>query len=51
MTFAKRQRETDKKRLADEKRQRRAQRSKEDPIEPETLICKPILDEEEAGQG
>jgi hypothetical protein len=47
MTFAKRQRETDKKRLAEEKRARRAERGKQEPTEPEVIICKPIVDEEQ----
>ncbi|MBA2481723.1 MAG: hypothetical protein H0V44_13755 [Planctomycetes bacterium] len=47
MTFAKRQRETDKKRLAEQKRARRAERGKQDSTEPEVIICKPIIDEEE----
>lgn len=42
MTFAKRQREAEKKRIAAEKRARRAQRGKEGPAEPEIIIHKPV---------
>lgn len=47
-TFAKRQREMDKKRWAEEKRKRKAERRAAGPdavaSEPE-LVCRPILDE------
>ena len=46
VTFAKRQREMDKKRQAEEKRARRAERAKEGPREPEITIHKPIVDGE-----
>jgi hypothetical protein len=45
-TFAKRQREVEKKRIAEEKRARRALRNKAGPTEPEILICKPIVDDQ-----
>ncbi len=47
-TFAKRQREMEKKRIAAEKRLRRHDRTDEGPApEPEITICKPIIDEEQ----
>jgi hypothetical protein len=47
-TFAKRQREMEKKRTAAEKRARRHDRTPgEGPVEPEITICKPIIDEEQ----
>ncbi len=48
-TFAKRQREMEKKRIAAEKRLRRHDRSPDDgpAPEPEITICKPIIDEEQ----
>jgi hypothetical protein len=46
-TFAKRQREMEKKRLAEQKRVRRAQRGDAPKAEEEILICKPIVDEEQ----
>ena len=46
VTFAKRQREMDKKRAAEEKRTRRAQRAAEGPKEAEVLECRPFVDEE-----
>lgn len=45
-TFAKRQREMDKKRKADQKRQERAQRRKEGPQELEIMPLRPITDDE-----
>lgn len=47
VTFAKRQREKEKKQAADSKRSRRAERALRGPSEPEIQICKPILDEEQ----
>ena len=47
VTFAKRQREMDKKKDAETKRVKRAERAKLGPSEPEIQICKPILDEEQ----
>lgn len=46
VTFAKRQREMDKKRAAEEKRAKRAQRKLDGPQEPEIVITKPYVDEE-----
>jgi hypothetical protein len=46
-TFAKRQRELEAKRIAAEKRQRRAERKEAGPTEPEIVIHKPIVDEEQ----
>lgn len=45
-SFAKRQREKDKKMANEKKRARRAERAKLGPQEPEIQICKPILDDE-----
>lgn len=47
VTFAKRQREMEKKKEAEAKRVRRVERAKLGPSEPEIQICKPILDEEQ----
>ncbi len=45
-TFAKRQREMDKKRWAEEKRKRKAERRSAEPGEPPpNEVCRPILDE------
>jgi hypothetical protein len=46
-SIAKRQREKDQKRTADEKRSRRAERKIAGPQEPEFIIHKPILDEDQ----
>ncbi len=47
VTFAKRQREMDKKRSAEEKRAKRAERKKLGPQEPETTMHRPFTDEED----
>lgn len=48
-TFAKRQREMDKKRFADAKRKKMAERRAAEPIppgqEPPNEVCRPIVDE------
>jgi hypothetical protein len=48
-TFAKRQREMDKKRWAEEKRKKKAERRDADPLppgeEPPYEVCRPITDE------
>ncbi len=45
VTFAKRQREKDKKELAAQKRTRRLERANAEPTEQEIIICKPFVDE------
>lgn len=46
-TFAKRQREMDKKRWADEKRKRKAERKAAGPQEPQpNEVCRPITDDD-----
>jgi hypothetical protein len=47
VTFAKRQREMDKKKESEAKRARRAERARLGPTEPEIQICKPIIDSEQ----
>lgn len=45
-TFAKRQREMDKKRWADEKRKRKQERKEAGPQDPPPIeICRPFVDE------
>jgi hypothetical protein len=46
-TFLKRQREMEAKRLAAEKRQRRAERRDAPPVEPDIVIHKPFVDDEQ----
>ncbi len=46
VTFAKRQREMDKKRQAQDKLAKRAERAKQGPREPEITFHKPIVDDE-----
>ncbi len=46
VTFAKRQREIEKKRQAQEKLARRAERAKQGPREPEITMHRPIVDGE-----
>jgi hypothetical protein len=46
VTFAKRQREMEKKKQNEEKRAKRAERAKEGPREPEITIHKPFVDGE-----
>ena len=47
MTFAKRQREMEAKRIANEKRAKRLQRRDDAPAEPEIVTLKPFVDEEQ----